>query len=186
MPLSCKNVHATVGDYQRQYLYKLFIEDVPEPIRQAYPEALTFQMDVDLYNQKAIFPKRETNKINIKWCGENFNIPGTDNSPHDGDIGFLEDEPMRVYDFFNALKDLTGNEENQAGVYGIYSKFNLGIAQISVDKETIRNYRRLIGVRVYSVDVGDIDKTADNVNQMTINISWDRAKTVKEMRGKKI
>ena len=28
MPLSCQNVHATIGDYQRNYLYKIFIENV--------------------------------------------------------------------------------------------------------------------------------------------------------------
>ena len=183
MPLSCKDVHATIGDYQRNYLYKMFIEDVPEVIRQAYPEALTFQMNVDLYNKKAIFPKREAAKIKISWAGEFFNIPGVDNSVKEGDFLFYEDEPMRVYDFFNALKDLTGNEENNATVYSTLAKFNIGIAQVSVDKETIRNYRRLIGVRVYAVDIGDTDKTGDNVHEMTVNMSWDRAKTVTEMRG---
>ena len=186
MPLSCKDVHATIGDYQRNYLYKMFIEDVPEVIRQAYPEALTFQMNVDLYNKKAIFPKREAAKIKISWAGEFFNIPGVDNSVKEGDFLFYEDEPMRVYDFFNALKDLTGNEENNATVYSTLAKFNIGIAQVSVDKETIRNYRRLIGVRVYAVDIGDTDKTGDNVHEMTVNMSWDRAKTVTEMRGKSI
>ena len=183
MGISCQNVHATVGDYQRNYLYKIFIEDVPAAVLAKFPNAQTFQSVVDLYNDKAIFPNRNTNKITINWSGEFFKIPGTDNSTRETDLTFYEDEPMWVYDFFSALKDLTGNEDNQAGVYSTQAKFNMGVAQVSVDKSTIRNYRRLVGVRVYGTDVGEISKSGDNVNKMTINIAWDRNLDVKEKRG---
>lgn len=186
MGISCKDVHLTIGDYQRNYLYKIFIENVPDPVRVKFPQALKFSSIADIYNSKAVFSDRKTNKIEIKWAGEFFKIPGTDASTRETDFEFYVDESMWAYDFFSALKDLTGNEDNQAGVWGIQSKFNIGVAMVSVTKETITAYRRLVGVRVYEVDIGEVTKDGDNVNKLRVNIAWDRNENVSEMRGKQI
>lgn len=187
MGLSCINIHSTIGDYQRNYLYKIFIEQVPAVILSKFENALTFQKEVDIYNIKAVYPNRKTNNIQIKWSGEFFDIPGTDATTRDTTLEFQDDESKVCYDFFMALKDLTGNENNQAGVYGIQSKFNMGIAKISVDKETITSYRRLVGVRVYGIDSGDdMSKEAEGVCRVKVDIRWDRNVEDKTMRGKKV
>ena len=186
MPISCKDVHSTIGDYQRNYLYKLFIEDVPAPVLAKFPQALKFSSIADIYNSKAVFSDRKTEKIEIKWAGEFFKIPGVDGSTRETDFEFYVDEDMWAYDFFSALKDLTGNENNQAGVYGIQAKFNIGVAMVSVTKETITAYRRLVGVRVYEVDIGEVTKDGSDVNKLRVNIAWDRNENVPEMRGKQI
>ena len=186
MPLMASNIHSTIGEFQRNYIYKLFIETVPVYVQAKFPQASPFQGNVDLYNTKAIFPDRKTSKIKIEWGGEFFNIPGTDESTRETDLEFYEDEPMWVRDFFEACKDITGNEINQASVYSTQAKFNIGIAQISVDKETIRAYRRLVGVRVYETDVGDISKDGKDVNKLRINISWDRSEEDRDKRGQKV
>ena len=186
MGISCKEVHATIGDYQRNYLYKIFIEDVPDSVKAKFPQALKFSSIADIYNSKAVFSDRKTAKIPIKWAGEFFNIPGVDQSTRETDFEFFVDEDMWCYDFFSALKDITGNEDNQASVYGIQGKFNLGVALVSVTKETITAYRRLVGVRVYEVDIGEVTKDGDNINKLRVNISWDRNENVSAMRGKQI
>lgn len=187
MPLSCQNIHATIGDYQRNYLYMVFIESVPSVISAALPSALTYQKEVDIYNLKAVFPDRKTNSKRIGWAGEFFFIPTTDNSTRETNLDFVDDESMVCYDFWNELKNLTGNEENHAGVFGIQSKFNMGVAKISVDKETITAYRRLVGVRVYEVDSGEgLSKDGEDITKVTVNIKWDRNVEDKSMRGKKI
>ena len=186
MPLSVQSIHATIGDYQRNYLYKVFIETVPAVIVANFPNALSFQKEVDIYNTKAVFPNRKTDPITKNWGGEFFVIPGVDKSERQTDFEFVDDESMWCYDFFMALKDLTGNEQNQAGVYGIQAKFNMGVAKISVDKETITAYRRLVGCRVYELDAGDLDKAGDNTTAVKVNIAWDRNVEDKSMRGKQI
>ena len=188
MGLTSQNIHATVGEFQRAYLYKIFIEDVPPVILANFPDALSFQKEVDLYNTKAVFPDRKTNKITKKWCGEFFYIPGVDNSTRASDFEFVDDEPMWCYDFFSALKDLTGNEENQASVYGVQSKFNIGVAKVSVDKKTITAYRRLVGCRIYELTSGDdLGKDSDdNTTSVKVNIGWDRNVEDKTMRGKEV
>ena len=47
MPLSCQNIHGTIGDYQRNYLYKVYIEQVPPVVIASFPQALNFQKQVD-------------------------------------------------------------------------------------------------------------------------------------------
>ncbi len=186
MPLACENIHATIGDYQRNYLYKVFIENVPEVVIARFPDALTLQKEIDIYNSKAIFPNRQTNEIKIPWSGEFFEIPGTDNSTRNADFEFFDDEPKKLYDFFMACKDLTGNEDNQASVYGVDAKFNMGVAKVSVDKETITAYRRLVGVRVYGLDASEVDKGGSDILKVKVSIRWDRNKEDYTKRGKKI
>lgn len=186
MPIACENIHGSIGEFQRQYIYKLFIESVPSAISAAFPNALSFAKDVDIYNIKAVFPDRKTENINIKWGGEFFDIPGVDGSTRNSTFEFFDDEAQWAYDFFCACKDMTGNEYNQAGVWGIQGKFNMGVAKVSVDKETITSYRRLVGCRVYGVENEDFSKDGDSINRLKIEIRWDRNQEDKSKRGQKI
>lgn len=188
MSLAVKNLHATIGEYQRNYLYMVFIDEVPDYVREKLGgEVNTFQHDVDIYNKSAVFPNRKTEPIKISFSGEFFNIPGVDNSTREVDLEFQDDEDMRCYDFFMACKDLTGNEDNQAGVRGIDGKFNMTVRKISVDKETITASRQLVGVRVYGVEAGEgLKKDATDTSTVKVSICWDRNVEILEDRGKKI
>lgn len=186
MPIACENIHATIGEFQRDYIYKIFIETVPLSVATAFPLAYGFSSRADVYNDSAVFSDRKTDNINIKWCGEFFDIPGVDASTRNFEFSFYDDEPMWVYDFFNACKDLTGNEYNQAGVWGIHGKFNIGVAKVSVDKETITAYRRLVGCRVYGVDASTVNKSNNSVSKIKVSVRWDRNQEDKLKRGMKV
>ena len=184
--IASTDIHAAVGEFQRNYIYKIFIETIPLSVQAKFPQAQAFASNVDLYNKKAVFPNRKTNNETIKWGGEFFDIPTTDASTRDTELEFFDDEPMWVYDFFSACKDLTGNETNQAGVYGVQGKFNIGVAKVSVDKETITCYRRLFGVRVYELDASELDKAGESASGVKIGIRWDRNIEDKSKRGAKV
>lgn len=186
MPIACENVHATIGEFQRNYIYKIFMESVPTAVLAGFPQALSFSKEIDIYNTKAVFPDRKTNSETIKWSGEFFDIPTTDASTRATEFEFFDDEAQWAYDFFCALKDMTGNEYNQAGVWGVYGKFNIGVAKISVDKETITSYRRLVGCRVYEVVNDEFTRDGETVNRLKVNIHWDRNQEDKTKRGIKI
>lgn len=186
MAIACENIHSSIGEFQRNYIYKLFVESVPASVLTAFPSALNFSQEIDIYNTKAVWPDRKTKEIEIKWAGEFFHIPGTDGSTRAVDFDFFDDESQKGYDFFCALKDMTGNEYNQAGVWGTQGKFNIGVAKVSVDKETIVSYRQLVGCRVYGVTTTELDKEGETISKITVNIHWDRNKEDKSKRGKKI
>lgn len=186
MPIAAGDIHASIGEFQRAYIYKLFIETVPASVQSGFKDANAFSSNVDLYNTKAVFPDRKTDGQKISWGGEFFYVPTVDNSTRETDLEFFDDEPMWVYDFFSACKDLTGNEDNQAGVWGVYGKFDIGIAKVSVDKETITCYRRLKGVRVYGIETDTIEKGATEVSHLKIGIKWDKNIEDKGKRGTKV
>lgn len=186
MPISAADVYGSIGEMQRDYLYKLFIISVPTAVSSSFSNATNFSADVDLYNTKAVFPNRKTNPIDIKWGGEFFKVAGVDESTRDTELEFFDDEPMWVYDFFNACKDLTGNEDNHAAVYRSESGMDMAIAKVSVDKETITAYRLLKGVRVYGVETSNTDKSSGEVSKLKISIHWDKNVEDKTQRGVKI
>ena len=184
MSLTAQNVHSSIGEFQRNYLYKMYIENVPDVLIEKFPNALSFRDEVDIYNTKAVFPDRKTNASPKKYAGEFFYIPTTESNTKEADFEFFSDEDRWAWDFFSACKDLTGNDENEAGVRGIASKINIGIARVSVDKKTITAYRRLQGCRVYGIDESETTKDGEDITVLKVNIKWDRSKEVKEMRGK--
>ena len=186
MPISAANVYGSIGEMQRDYLYKLFSIDAPAAVSASFSNTTDFSANVDLYNTKAVFPNRKTNPIDIKWGGEFFKVPGVDESTRDTELEFFDDEPMWVYDFFSACKDLTGNEDNHAAVYRTDSGMNMAIAKVSVDKETITAYRLLKGVRVYSVETSNTDKSSSEVSKLKIGIHWDKNVEDKSKRNQKI
>lgn len=184
--LSIANIHATIGEYQRTYLYKLFWEGAT--YNDKSDSSLTSDKDftdaIDVYNNKAVFPNRKTDAKKISISGEFFHIPTVDNSTRDVEFEFFGDEAMKAYNFFNKLKNMTGNEDNQAGIWGVAGKFNLGIAQISVDKNTITLYRRLIGTRVYGLDVDGNDKAGSDEMHLRVQLIWDRSELDESKVGK--
>ena len=183
MPLLASAIHSTIGEFQRQYIYKLYIETLPDGFDSLFASAASFQANVDVYNTKAVFPERKTEPIKIEWDGEYFEIPGVDAGKRDNVFEFFEDQAMWVYDFFKKLKDLTGNELNHASVVGSGSKFQIGVAQVSVDKDTITCYRKLKGCRVYGVEFDDIAKDAKGVSKLKIDIHWDQNEEDETKRG---
>ena len=184
MALAVQNIHGTIGEYQRNYLYMVFIDNIPDYVQQKLGgKAQTFQSEVDIYNKTAIFPNRKTANITIKWSGEFFDIPGVDESTRETDLEFEDDEDMLCYDFFMALKDITGNEINQAGVKGIDGKFNMTVKKVSVDKRTVTAARRLFGVRVYGVETGELKKDAEDRSIVKVSIRWDRNIELPDLRG---
>ena len=184
--IASTDIHAAIGEFQRNYIYKLFIETIPTSVVASFPQAQSFATNVDIYGRDAVFPNRKTSSQKIQWGGEFFDVPTVDESTREQEFTFFDDEPMWVYDFFSACKDLTGNEYNQAGVWGVQGKFNIGVAKVSVDKETITVYRRLFGCRVYGVETDQLSKGGSEVSQLKVTIKWDRNIEDKTKRGSKI
>lgn len=180
MGLSAQNVHSTVGEFQREYLYKLYIEFLPYPVAArlvgtSIKNAYKFMNDVDIYNTKAVFPNRETEGMPLDWMGDTTYIPSVNKSKKEADLEFFDDEDKCVWNFFSAMKDMTGIEETPAPLFPTLGKANFGVAQVSVDKKTITCYRHLIGVRVFSLDlINGLNKEGEDISKVKVSIKWDK------------
>lgn len=180
MSLTAQNIHSTVGEFQREYLYKIFIEFLPYPVAArligtSVGNAYRFMDDVDIYNTKAVFPNRETDGIPLDWMGDTTYIPGNNKSKKEADLEFYDDEDKCVWNFFSAMKDMTGIEEAPASLFPTLAKANFGVAQVSVDKKTITCYRHLVGVRVFGLDlVNGLNKEGEDISKVKVSIRWDK------------
>jgi hypothetical protein len=186
MSLSITSMKTSVGEFQRDYLFKMVVESYPASILVTCPQAPSVSDVIDLYLAKGVFPNRKTNPIQLWWSGESYYFAGRDESTKTGDLTFRLDEAMKIKDFFEACKDLTGNTENHAAVNKPLAVLTLGVYLINVGKDTVTDYRRLVDVLVYSIDSINPDKEGSGVQTFTVNISWDRSLPDKSKRGMKI
>lgn len=185
MSLDINTIPAAVGELTRDYLYMFFVETLPLGLVNA-AQYSNFQSQIDLYNQKAIFPPTKTALIQLKWAGQFIQFSGVDESSKTTDLVFMDDEANKVFDMFSAIKELTGAEATHVAATSLSQNFNVGIAQVSVDKETIVRYRRLINTKVVGVSLADASKDGTGLGKVTVSIGWDRAQTDSSKKGKKL
>jgi len=186
MPLAITSMKTSIGELQRNYLFKLVVEDYPVTMNLAYANAPALSGAVDLYMTKGVWPNRKTNPIAVAWSGETYYHSGKDESQKTGDLTFRLDENMAIKDFWEAAKDLTGNLYNHAAVNKPLQTLTLGIYMVNVGKDKVTDYRRLVDVLVYSVDTVELGKESDGIATFTVNISWDRQEKDNSKRGQSI
>ena len=186
MPLSITSMKTSIGELQRDYLHKLVVEQYPPTMLTAFNMCPAVADAVDLYLTKGIFPNRKTDPIQLWWAGESYYHSGRDSSTKNTDLTFRLDESMRIKDFWEAAKDLTGNLSNHAAENKPLQTLTLGVYLVNVGKNIVTDYRRLIDVIVYSVDNINIDKEGSNISTFTVNISWDRVEKDPTKRGQPI
>jgi len=186
MPLSITSMKTSVGELQRNYLFKLVVENYPVSMNAAFAKAPTLAQAVDLYMTKGIFPNRKTNPIAVPWSGETYYHSGKDESTKTGDLTFRLSEDMAIKDFWEAAKDLTGDIYSHAAVEKPLKNLTLGIYLVNVGKNKVTDYRRLVDVLVYSVDQLEVGKESDGIATFTVNISWDRQERDDSKRGQSI
>ncbi len=186
MPLSIANVARNIGEAQRDYIYKVVIEEYPAALLVIFPGAKDVIDSFDSVTTKGIFPTRKTGKIVLNWGGEFIHYSGVDESKKEGEIEAIIDQDCKILDFFEACKDLTGNYENNASLPRTISRLRLGVYLVGVDKKTINEYRQLIDVMVLGVEGIELNKAGKDLLKMKINITWDGMRKDASFRGKTI
>jgi hypothetical protein len=159
------------------------VESYPVGLADKFKQAPALSGNVDLYLTKGIFPNRKTSPIQVKWAGESYYHSGVDESTKTGDLTFRLDQDMKIKDFWEAAKDLTGDLNSHAAVNKPAQTLTLGVYLVDVSKEVITEYRRLVDVLVYSVDSINTDKEGSGISTFTVNISWDRVERDDSRRG---
>lgn len=211
MALDITNMSSAVGELQRDYLY--FIQFIPKTnsetlnsnigqftpngnqtvsatIRTLYQNAITalgtIGLEIDAYNMKGIVPPRKTNEIAIQYCGQTKYYSGTDGSSKSTTLEFLQDEKNVVYNFFNKLQQLSGDEKTHSAAYEWMQNFDIGVAEVSVTKKTITLYKKLTNVKIMGIETTQPNKEGNGVGRVTVPIVWDISETIESYNGKLI
>jgi hypothetical protein len=161
---------SSIGELQRDYLFQMVVLGTPN----GYLLDSPIQNTIDIYMTKGIFPSRKTAEIAVPWGGETVYYSGVDESPKTGDLFFRLDQGMAIKNFWENLKDLTGDLAAHAAALKQNQVFNIEVYMISVDKQTVTEARKLENVIVYSVEDINLDKEGKGIVTFKVHISWDR------------
>lgn len=183
--LAASEIGTSVGEHQREYLYKIAIVSDPA-LSSSVTDYSYIKDNLDLYNVKGVFPNRKSADILIKWAGESYHYSGVDDSNKSGDLTFRADEDGRIYRFWSDMKAMTGDDANHVTQLKKNIIFDMAVYQVSVDKETVTNAVILQGVQVLGVSDINVDKEGQNTSTITVNIVWDKSTPDYDIRGRTI
>ena len=187
MPLDVSAITPSIGEMQRTYLFKLIIESYPISLNAEFAQAKVISENIDLWNQQGFWPERKTADIDFRWAGERIWFSGYDDSPKTFELTFACDEKMRLLDFFEACKDLTGNLINHAAQQKPLQTLTLGIYMVNTLKNEVTDYRRGIDCRISGVKLSStIDKKSNELAMLSINGTYDNIAKDTSKRGKTI
>lgn len=184
--LAIQNVLSLTGELQRNYIFKTVVEDYPTSLLANYPKAAPILEGFDCIAQNGIWPQRKNDNIVLEWGGENLNYTGVDKSTKNYEIVAIVDQECQVLDFFEACKDLTGNRNGNAFAPRTNSRLRLGCYLVSVDKETVVDYRQLTFVKVDDVNPEPLKKDGKELWKLKISGTWDFNNRDTSKRGQKI
>lgn len=184
--LAITNVLNLTGELQRNYIFKTVVEDYPASLLTNYPKAAPILDGFDCITQNGIWPERVNDDITLEWGGENLHYTGVDKSDKKWEIVAIVDQACQVLDFFEACKDLTGNRNGNAFAPRTNSRLRLGCYLVSVDKETVIDYRQLTYVKIDGVKGDPLKKDGKELWKLKINGTWDFNNRDTTKRGLKI
>jgi hypothetical protein len=161
---------SSLGELQRDYLFQMVVLGTPAGYKKTSP----VQDMIDLFMTKGIFPNRKTAEIAVPWAGETVYYSGVDESTKTGDLFFRLPENMKAKDFWEDLKDLTGDQAAHAAALKQNQVFDIEVYLLSVDKKTVTEARKLENVIVYSVEDINLEKEGKGLSTFKVHISWDR------------
>jgi len=183
--LNASEIGTSVGEHQREYLYKMAI--TKDPIKS---EKVTNYADMktklDLYNTKGVFPERSSADIELKWAGETYHLSGVDDSNKTGELTFRADQARKIRTFWLQMKELNGNSANNASFDKKDYVFDMETYLVSVDKTTVTDAVKLTNVQVRKVGEVTVDKESEGVATFTVTIVWDKSEQLASVENKTV
>lgn len=175
--LNASEIGTSVGEHQREYLYKMVI--TTDPVKSSeVTDYATLKSKLDLYNTKGVFPERSSADIELKWAGETYHLSGVDDSNKTGELTFRADQARKIRTFWLQMKDLNGDSTNNASYNKSDYVFDMETYLVSVDKKTVTDAVELKNVQVRKVGEITVDKESEGVATFTVTIVWDKSKQI--------
>jgi hypothetical protein len=152
----------SVGEWQREYLYKVSILQIPSGMSGNLPAGFNPDL-LDLYCNTIPFPETKVKEIEQKWAGQRDFWAGTIDTSGEIEGTFRFDEPGRAYDFFHTWRQLAGKDESAAQVPKWMYIGSLKFSLYSVDKETLLKSWAIKRAWVNEISTLETDKTKEGI-----------------------
>jgi len=176
--LSIDGLNATVGEFQREYLYQIQLDSWPIAIAAAFPGAATFASNADLYAHKFKIPSSSTNPIKILWAGMWAFFDGPQNPEGVTDLEVRCDRKWDAHGFFLAWKNLTGDDTSGAALIKPLTIGQLSVLWVDVDKTTVLQKTTLFNASVKKISEIQLDKAGEKEISFVASIHYEKKKTL--------
>lgn len=176
--LDASALNTTVGEFQRNYLYKINIVSFPAALRTAFPGADEFVNNADIYSHKFAIPESSTQPIQIKWAGMWVWFSGPQNPAGNVTMGLRCDRSYQALDFFTAWKNLTGDDATGAALPKPLTVGAWEVLMVDVDKETVLKRFSLGTVQIFKIDAMELDKAGEKELEIQVTLHYERKRTL--------
>jgi hypothetical protein len=159
----------SVGDWQRDYLYKVSIQ----PPLLILPQLLALG-DVDIFITDFKSPGSKQKVIKQDFAGQWANFAGPLDSPGTTEANFLIDENGKLMKFLEAWHTMSGSDENAAAFPKHQYIGTVSCTLYKMDKEEPVVTYTLFNAWLPEIGELNADKTKENLMQVKCSIAYDK------------
>ena len=172
--LSVDALNTTIGDLQRNYLFKVLVPVLPPALSGVFPDAQTVANNMDVYTEKFKLPESANKDIGFKWGGEQVWYSGPNAAAMNVTLSLRCDRTWQAYRFFKAWKDLTGADDGQTAVVKNLTLGVIKLLTVDVDKTTVLHAVSLQNSQILKISDIEFDKGADSEIKFDVTIYYER------------
>ena len=172
--LTVDTLNVTVGDLQRNYLFKVMVPVLPTALPTVLPDALTIANNMDVYVEKLPNPESSNKPIGFKWSGEQVWYSGPNDAPMTVVLSLRCDRTWAAHKFFKFWKDLGGSDATQAAFPKPMTLGQMDLLTVDVDKTTVLHATELHKVQIFKVGQQEYDKGGDAEVKFDVTIHFER------------
>lgn len=181
--LDVTKLNGTIGEMQRDYLYKLDIISIPSGLITAFPNANEFIKSADLYIYTFPIPESANKMIQVPWAGSFAFYSGPTENTGKVDFTVKGDAKWDAYGFFHAWKTLGGDDENQVSVGKMAYLGEVKLSLVHVDKTTVKQAFVLKNFYPNKVDRVDLGKGSDKIMEFKVSAVFEGKKRLSANLG---
>lgn len=172
--LSIDQLNNTVGDIQRNYLFKVMCPVYPAALLSRVTDAVQIASNMDVYTTNGDIPESSNTPIEVKWAGEKAWFSGPNDAAMSTELKLRMPKDWKPYKFFKGWKDLTGSDATQAALPKPLTLGTIAILTIDVDKTTVLYKVELRNAQVLKVSSLELDKAGDGEATFTATVHYER------------
>ena len=172
--LQASDMNATVGDLQRNYLFKVLVPVIPSALKLAWADSEDVAKNMDVYVQKMPMPESANKAIGFLWAGEKVWFDGPNDAAMSVEVTFRCDRKYQAHRFFSEWKNLGGSDANQSAYPKAATIGQFTFLAVDVDKTTVLHAKDLLKAKVMKVGAQDFDKGGDAETTFTVTINFEK------------
>lgn len=172
--LDASKITSSIGDFQRNYLWKIDIISYPALVDTIYPGAKQFVQNIDLVATTGEIPDNSQKDIKIEWAGWFGWWSGPTAMTGETVVGLRSSRDYGAIDFFEAWKSTSGNSTNGAANPKPLTLGAVKFSLVDVDKTTVLKAYVLDMLQIGKVDAQKLDKKGAEIVEFNVTMKWER------------